>query len=207
MAKVSRLSRPMPPPSKSARRGQLFHLHRPPASRLAFMAAPRAIETPMILSPGDALDGRGDAGGKPAAGERHQHGCRIGHLLHDLQPERALPGDDVGMVEGRQHDHPLSATSRSTSCCASSWLLPTMRTSAPSAADRVDLVLGHQPRHADHRAHALELRRMGKRPAVIAGRGGDDAARASRPATATATAFDAPRSLKLPVVWRCSSLR
>ena len=45
------------------------------------------------------------------------------------------------------------------------------------AADFGDLVLGHQARHADHRAHAFKLCRMCQRPAMIAGGCGDDAAR------------------------------
>ena len=47
MAKVSRLSRPMPPPSESASVASSSTCTGRPASRLACIAAPRAIETPI----------------------------------------------------------------------------------------------------------------------------------------------------------------
>ena len=122
-------------------------------------------------------------------------------------PSVPCPAMTAGMVEGRHHDQPLLRDQ------PVDLLLRVVLAVADDAdlgaepADLLDLVLRHQPRHADDGAHAFEPRRMGQRPAVIAGRGGDHAARASRRPTASATALVAPRSLKLPVVWRCSSLR
>ena len=73
-AKVSRLSRPMPPPSESASVGSSSTGTGRPASRLAFIAAPRAIDTPITRAAGlERLDRGGDAGRKPAARQRHQH--------------------------------------------------------------------------------------------------------------------------------------
>ena len=41
-----------------------------------------------------------DAGGQPAAAERHDHQPRLGRLARDLQPDRALTRHDLGLVEG-----------------------------------------------------------------------------------------------------------
>ena len=134
MAKVSRLSRPMPPPSESASVGNSSTATGRPASRLAFIAAPRAIETPMTFVAGaDALDGRGDARGEPAAGElapgraRHPGPARSSPVRACLARRRWRDGRRAAASPALP-----APTSRSTSCCASSWLLPTMRTSAPS---------------------------------------------------------------------------
>ncbi|MNC72327.1 hypothetical protein D3C75_1233630 [compost metagenome] len=42
------------------------------------------------------------AGKQTAAGQRHQHLGDVWLLLKDLQPQRALPGDDRRMIERRQ---------------------------------------------------------------------------------------------------------
>ena len=46
------------------------------------------------------LDRDRDPGQQPAAAGGHQHGAYVGRLLEDLEAERALPGDDVDVVEG-----------------------------------------------------------------------------------------------------------
>ena len=39
-------------------------------------------------------------GGQAAAADRDQHAGEVGHLLEQLQPDRALPRDHGGVVEG-----------------------------------------------------------------------------------------------------------
>ncbi len=51
------------------------------------------------------LHGQRHAGDEPTARERHHHGLDHRQVFDDLQAERALPGDDPRIVEGRQHDH------------------------------------------------------------------------------------------------------
>ena len=46
------------------------------------------------------LDRDRHPGQQPAAAGGHQHGAYVGCLLEDLEPERALPRDDVDVVEG-----------------------------------------------------------------------------------------------------------
>ena len=47
------------------------------------------------------LDEGRDPGREPAAADRHEHGRqRIGMLVQDLHPDRALAGDDVGIIVG-----------------------------------------------------------------------------------------------------------
>jgi len=50
------------------------------------------------------LDRRRDAGEEAAAAERHDHGPDVRRLLQDLEPARALAGDDVDVVEGMDQD-------------------------------------------------------------------------------------------------------
>src|SRR3954447_7081701 len=59
-------------------------------------------EDPDLRSPG--LDRGADAGGQTPATDRYQHVLHVGQVVGDLQADRALPRDDVRMVEGRyQH--------------------------------------------------------------------------------------------------------
>ena len=46
------------------------------------------------------LDRQRDPGQQPAAAGRHQHGLDLGHLLEHLEPQGALAGHDVDVVEG-----------------------------------------------------------------------------------------------------------
>ncbi len=49
----------------------------------------------------ERLDRDGHAAGQPAATDRHQDARDIGQVLDDLQPDRALAGDDPVVVERR----------------------------------------------------------------------------------------------------------
>jgi hypothetical protein len=50
------------------------------------------------VRPGEA---EADAGHQPAAAHRHDHRAQVRHLLEQLPGDRALAGDDVGVVVGR----------------------------------------------------------------------------------------------------------
>ena len=56
--------------------------------------------------------GRRDPGDQAAAADRHQDGADLGPLLQDLEAAGALPGDDVGIVEGGTIASPSSAGDR-----------------------------------------------------------------------------------------------
>ena len=45
-----------------------------------------------------------DAADEPAAAHRHQDGVEVGHLLGQLEADRALAGDDARVVEGMDED-------------------------------------------------------------------------------------------------------
>lgn len=46
----------------------------------------------------ERLDSQSHAGDEAAAPHRDHHGINVGHLLHNLQAHRALPGDDLWVV-------------------------------------------------------------------------------------------------------------
>ena len=136
-----------------------------------------------------------DAGQQPAAGQRHCNGPGLRHLVQNLQPEGALPRDDVGVIERRDQGEALLGLKPLR--LEESLVLAGADHPGFGAkrADRVQLVLRHQARDADDRPQALGPRRMGQRAAVVAGRGGGD----PRASPSRATALVAPRSLKAPV--------
>ena len=73
MAKVSRLSSPTPPPSESASVGSSSTSTGFPASRLAFIAAPRSMEMPITLTSGFSAF---TAAAMPAASPPPESGTR-----------------------------------------------------------------------------------------------------------------------------------
>ena len=124
-----------------------------------------------------ALHRRGDAGDEAAARQRHQHRLNVRQVGNDLQADRALARHDGRMIEGRHvchalfGDQPVDLDLRLVLRPADDPGLGAQR------GDGIQLVARHQRRHADDAAHALGGRRMGQRPAVIAGRGGGHALR------------------------------
>ena len=81
--------------------------------------------------PARRLHRDGDARGQPAAADRDDDLREVGHVLEQLEAERALAGDDVGSSNGWTNTIPLS---RARSCAAarhSSILAPPMWTVAP----------------------------------------------------------------------------
>ncbi|EGE59275.1 hypothetical protein RHECNPAF_2330093 [Rhizobium etli CNPAF512] len=81
------------------------------------------------------------------------------------------------MVEGRDHHQPVLAHQPVHLLLRLVLRSPDDADLGAEAADFRNLVLRHQPRHADRRDGAFSLGRIGKRPAVISCRGGDNAAR------------------------------
>ncbi len=167
----------MPPPSESASVRSSATSTGWPAAKLATIAAPRSMVMPTMRVLGlERLDGQRHARDQPAARERHQQRRRA-----PARPRRsrgrACPGrrSPPSWSKGGISAMPSSRTSRSTSTWASSWLLPTMRTSAPSAWMARTLLSGTSFDRQMTARDARRLRRMGDGAAVIAGGGGDDA--------------------------------
>ena len=168
---------PMPPPSESASVSSSSTGTGRPAARLACMAAPRVIETPIDPRLGTSpLHGRGHPGGQPAARQRHQHQFDIRQVLDDLQPDRALTRDHRRRVEGRDFGQtllahqPVNLGLRIVLGAADDANFGTLR------PHRRNLVVRHQGGHAHDRPRARLARRVRQRPAVIAGRRGDQPA-------------------------------
>jgi hypothetical protein len=55
------------------------------------------------------LHATGDAGGEPAAADRHDHCPDVGHGLDDLEADGALAGHDVGWSNGWMKTLPCSS--------------------------------------------------------------------------------------------------
>ena len=118
---------------------------------------------------------------QPAPRQRHGDGCGIGDLIQNLQPQRALPGDYIRMVKGRDQREAFVALQ---TVGLGKGLILTVADDAdlgPKRRDGIQLVLRHQPRDADHCRQALRARRMRQCAAVIAGRGGGDPGHIAQP--------------------------
>ena len=116
-------------------------------------------------------------GNQPAARERHDQRLDLGLPIEDLERDRALPGHDVEMVEGRNFGQALLLHQ------PVGLLLGVVLGAADAAhlgaklLDRPHLRLRNQVRQADDRAYAHARRDRRHGPPVIAGRAADDAAR------------------------------
>ena len=126
-----------------------------PASRLAAIAAPRAIETPITrtsgLAPSPRRRSRRSARRRTAAPARSR---RSGTASSISSPSVPCPATIARIVEGRHHrsallgDQPVDLRLRVVLAAADDPHFGAER------LDRPHLVRGHQPRHADHRPHA-----------------------------------------------------
>ena len=124
------------------------------------------------------LHREGDAGREPAAADADDDRAHLGALLQDLQPDRALPGDDVRVVEGVDEDRARSP--RAYSCAAasvSSTTVPCRTHLGAVVPGRRDLRQRGADRHEHRGPHAEQ--RGGERDAlrVVAGAGRDDPGR------------------------------
>ena len=76
----------------------------PAASDTGYAAAPARLHPDDRDVRAQRLHRGGDAAEQAAAADADQHRAHVRHLLEDLQPDGALPGDDVDVVEG-VHEH------------------------------------------------------------------------------------------------------
>src|SRR5262249_22805774 len=53
------------------------------------------------------LQGAGDTTDEPASGDGHDDRIQFGEIFEKLEPNRALPGNYIGVVEGRDFGHSL----------------------------------------------------------------------------------------------------
>ena len=114
-------------------------------------------------------DSERDSGKEPAAAGAHDDSAHVGHLLEDLQSERALSRDDVGVIERRDEDGPrrLGEGSRLDDCLVERGAVEAhIRAVIPGGDD-----LGHagRARHEDRGADAQHGRREGDTLGVIPG--------------------------------------
>ena len=127
------------------------------------------------------LDRDRDAGREPAAADRHHDPREVGDVLEQLEPERALPGDDRRVVERVDEREAAVARPRLRG------LEALLERGAADVDDRAlaarGLRLGDRRVGGDEHlaAHAARGGRGGEALGVVAGRGGDHAARALRP--------------------------
>ena len=128
------------------------------------------------------LDREGDAGGEAAARERHEDGGEVGAVLDELEADGALAGDDAGVVEGRDLGEALPGGEAAG--LGAGLVLGAAGDAGLGAegADRRDLGLGDERRHADDGAQAAGAGGEGEGAAVVAGRGAGDAGGAGRQA-------------------------
>ena len=103
-----------------------------PASSEARIAAAPSASTPTTRTPGRTGQRGRDAGDEAAAADRHHDRLDVGALVGDLEPDRALAGDDQRVVE-RRHERgaPASAARSGREPCSRRPSSPTRRTSAP----------------------------------------------------------------------------
>ena len=122
------------------------------------------------------VHGEGDAGDQPAAAARHHDEIGVRERRDDLESGRALPGDDVLVIEGRDEDRTLALgnparVGQSLVERAALQLDP-----RPVAACRLDLRERGVDGHADRARHAEGLCGEGHALRVVAGAGRDHAA-------------------------------
>ena len=122
------------------------------------------------------LDRRGDAGRQPTTGDRHHDAGHAGQVLDDLEPARALAGDDGRVVVRLDHDQPALLDEAQREHVALLRVHAGELDLGAVALDALDLDARRVARHADHRVRAEQPRGTRHRLGVVARRVGDDAA-------------------------------
>ena len=111
--------------------GSRIDTGRPAASEAGYAAAPAACTPTTRTSGRQRLHRDRDAGEQPAPAHAHDERAHLGALLQDLQADRALARDDVGVVEGvdEHRARRLRVLRARPSVSSTTW--PCSRTSAP----------------------------------------------------------------------------
>ncbi len=146
-------------------------------ARAACMAAISRACTPITFTCGARrLDRGADAADEAAAAHGHQHRVQVRHLLQQLEPDRALAGDDPRVVEGMDEDQPALGLDLAGAGVGLVEVLPVQDDLRAAAAGRRHLGQRRPLRHDDDGGDA-ELRRVERdAQAVVARAGRDDAA-------------------------------
>ena len=153
------------------------------------------------------LDGDRDAGGQPAAAHRDDDAREVGHVLDQLEPERALAGDDVaGRRRGARRPSPPSRACACAMAMHSSSDSPPTWTCAPcprlASALAIGALAGTKTSQRTPRAAATAASAWAWLPAEAA------TTPCAQPSSPSASSLaDAPRTLNEPVRWRFSALR
>ena len=125
------------------------------------------------------LDGDGDAGDEAAAADRHDDRVEVGTVGDDLEADGALSGDDARVVVGMDERRAGARRRfRRRSCWQSASVSPSDDHLGAEPAGGGDLHERRRLRHDDGRRNAEPLGVVGDGLGVVAGRHGDDAARA-----------------------------
>ena len=129
------------------------------------------------LDAGLEVPGRdGTAGDQAAATDRHHQHVKLGRGLEQLEPDRALAGDDGGIVVGVDEGEPLLLLEPAG--VSGGVLEPLAVQDHPGTvlARALDLGQRREARHDDRGRNAQALGMVGDTLGVVAGRHGDDAA-------------------------------
>ena len=116
--------------------------------------------------------GQIDPGDEPAAAHTADELVRVqpllGQRLENLQPRRALPGDDVGMVKGRD-DHRAGGRADLLRDLFAAFSVAIVEPQRSAPRDHAALLDTRRVgRHHDGRLHAQKLRRLGHALGMIA---------------------------------------
>ena len=133
----------------------------------------------MILTSGmQRLDVAGDAGDESAAADRHEHRRQpVLAVTQNLGADGSLSGDDERIVERVNERHARLLDQRVAVRLRVGIAVAGQHDLRAHRPHRVHLDLRRRLRHDDHRAQLEHPGRVGDALRVIAGAGGDDAAR------------------------------
>ena len=151
------------------------------------------------------LDRDRDPAAQPAAADRHDHLGEVGHVLEQLEPERALAGHDVGVVERVHEREPALARAllRRDQALVDRGAADVHDRALPARR----LGLGDRRVGGDEHLAAARPSCARRRPPPARGcRPRRRRRRALQPCSPSAASFaPAPRTLKEPVRWRFSA--
>ena len=146
-----------------------------PSRSDACASAATSGSTPMIRAPRyERANRHGYPARQPATADRHEHGGEIRHVLGDLQPERALAGDDPIVVERMDEHQPALRDQLARDRVALADRRARGHDLRAVRDDAAALDLGRVAGHDDHGADAQQTCGPRDALAVVAGRVGDD---------------------------------